>query len=325
MKRSIKAITIFIALTLLTVILADVARAAAKKPEKIRFAYQTAHTLFVVANEQGWFQEEFAKDGIAFEARVFVAGPPIIEAFAGGRLDFGLVGDQPALLARANGIDIKAVGVPLSGSKNLALVVPAGSEITSVSDLRGKKVGVTVGSVGQHLLYLFLQKNGLKPADIQQFNLQPPDIKLALSLRHIDAAVTWDPWISIIEEEKIGRPILDATGLKNNANVIIVAGQFAENYPDIVTRVLKIFRRAEKFVERNPEKAIAISAKATGYKREVQARAFHKFDYDIRLTDDVIRSIEQTALFLRESNILKKDVHVEDLVDTRFLKRIDAE
>ncbi len=321
MKR---LITTVIAAAILMFVAAGVAPAQSKKPEKIRFAYQTAHTLFVVANELGWFQEEFSKDGIAFEARVFVAGPPIIEAFGGGRLDFGLVGDQPALLARANGIDIKAVGVPLSGYKNLALVVPAGSEITSVSALKGKRVGVTVGSVGQHLLYLFLKKNGLKPSDIKQFNLQPPDIKLALSLNHIDAAVTWDPWISIIEEEKIGRPVLDASGLKNNANLIIVAGQFAKEYPDLIKRVLKVFLRAERFVEKNPEKAIAIAAKATGYKREVQARAFHKFNYDIRLTDDVIRSIEQTALFLRENNILRKDVNVNDLVDTRYLKSIGA-
>lgn len=319
-----KALTSVIVVAILTIGWAAVATAQVKKAEKIRFAYQTAHTLFVVANEQGWFQEEFAKDGITFEASPFVAGPPIIEAFAGGRLDFGLVGDQPALLARANNIDIKAVGVPLSGYRNLALVVPAGSKITGVSDLKGKKVGVTVGSVGQHLLYLFLKKSGLKPADIEQFNLQPPDIKLALSLNHIDAAVTWDPWISIIEEEKIGYPLLDASGLKNNANVIIVAGQFARDYPDVVKRVLKIFLRAEKFVEKDPEKAITIAAKATGYKREVQARAFYKFNYDIRLTSDVIKSIEQTALFLRENNILKKDVNVKDLVDTDYLKNIGA-
>ncbi|OPY70431.1 MAG: putative aliphatic sulfonates-binding protein precursor [Syntrophorhabdaceae bacterium PtaU1.Bin034] len=323
MKRSI--MTVIAVIVLIFVVVGVASAAESKKPEKIRFAYQTAHTLFVVANELGWFQEEFSKDGIAFEAKVFVAGPPIIEAFAGGRLDFGLVGDQPALLARANGIDIKAVGVPLSGYKNLALVVPAGSKITGVSDLKGKRVGVTVGSVGQHLLYLFLKKNGLKPSDIKQFNLQPPDIKLALSLNHIDAAVTWDPWISIIEEEKIGRPILDGSGLKNNANVIIVAEQFAKDYPDVIKRVLKIFLRAEEFVENNPEKAIAISAKATGYKREVQARAFRKFDYDIRLTDDVVKSIEQTALFLRESNLLRKDVNVKDLVDTRYLKSIGAQ
>ena len=322
MKKFITAVIVTVVATILSI---RPATAEVRKPEKIRFAYQTAHTLFIVANENGWFKEEFGNDGIIFDPRVFVAGPPIIEAFAGGRLDFGLVGDQPALLARASDIDVKAVGVPLSGYRNLALVVPTDSGIRNLKELKGKKVGVTVGSVGQHLLQLLLKKNGMKPSDIQQYNLQPPDIKLSLSLKHIDAAVTWDPWISIIEEEKIGYPIVDATGLKNNANLIIVSGQFAKDYPDIVRRVLKVFQRAERFVSKNPDKAIDITAKATGYKREVLVRAFNKFNYDIRLTPEVVSSVEQSAAFLRENNILRKDVNVKDLIDASYLKTIKAQ
>lgn len=292
------------------------------KPEKIRFAYQTAHTLFVVANELGWFQEEFAKDGIVFEAEKFVAGPPIIEAFAGNRIDFGLTGDQPALLARANNIDIKAVGVPVSGPKGLALVVPNGSKIASVKQLKGKKVGVTVGSVGHHLLQILLKRNGLKPGDIQQVNLTPPDIKTALAAGNLDAAVTWDPFISIIEEERIGRRLVDATGLKNNANVILVTGSFARTNPELVKRVLKVFIRAEKYVKANPEKAVTVVSRATGYKREVVARYIDNFDYNIRLSNEVVRSIEETAVFLRESNILRREVKVSELVDTSYLRAI---
>jgi sulfonate transport system substrate-binding protein len=295
------------------------------KPEKIRFAYQPVHTLLVVANEQGWFKEEFEKDGITFEADKFIAGPPIIEAFAGERIDFGLTGDQPALLARANNIDIKAIGVPLSGPKSLALVVPTGSKITRIKDLKGKKVGVTVGSVAHHLLYLYLKKNGLKPADVQVVNLLPPDIKTSIEQKVIDAAITWDPWVSIMEDEKTGRQIADATGLKLNANVILVSGKFAAAYPDLVKRVLKVLVKSEKWIKKNPEEAITISAKATGIKREIQAKVFAKYNYDIRLTPAVIKSFEETASFLRESNVLRKDVDVKSLVDTSYLKAIGAQ
>jgi sulfonate transport system substrate-binding protein len=295
------------------------------KPEKIRFAYQPVHTLLVVANEQGWFKEEFEKDGITFEAVKFIAGPPIIEAFAGDRIDFGLTGDQPALLARANNIDIKAIGVPLSGPKSLALVVPTGSKITKIKDLKGKKVGVTVGSVAHHLLYLYLQKNGLKPTDVKLVNLLPPDIKTSIEQKVIDAAVTWDPWVSIMEDEKSARQIADATGLKLNANVILVSGKFAAAHPDLVKRVLKVLVKSEKWIKKNPEEAITISAKATGNKREIQAKSFAKLNYDIRLTPEVIKSFEQTASFLRESKVLRKDVDVKNLVDASYLKAIGAQ
>ena len=295
------------------------------KPEKIRFAYQPVHTLLIVANEQGWFKEEFEKDGISFEAVKFLAGPPIIEAFAGDRIDFGLTGDQPALLARANNIDIKAIGVALSGPKTLSLVVPTGSKITRIKDLKGKKVGVTVGSVAHHLLYLYLQKNGLKPTDVKLVNLLPPDIKTSIEQKVIDAAITWDPWVSILEEEKNGKQIADATGLKLNANVILVSGKFAADHPDLVKRVLKVLVKSEKWIKKNPEEAISISAKATGNKREIQVKSFAKINYDIRLTPEVIKSFEQTASFLRESNVLRKDVDVKSLVDASYLKAIGAQ
>jgi sulfonate transport system substrate-binding protein len=318
--RALLVVTAFIITT--APCLADATKG---KPEKIRFAYQPVHTLLVVANEQGWFKEEFEKDGITFEADKFIAGPPIIEAFAGERIDFGLTGDQPALLARANNIDIKAIGVPLSGPKSLALVVPTGSKITRIKDLKGKKVGVTVGSVAHHLLYLYLKKNGLKPADVQVVNLLPPDIKTSIEQKVIDAAITWDPWVSIMEDEKTGRQIADATGLKLNANVILVSGKFAAAYPDLVKRVLKVLVKSEKWIKKNPEEAITISAKATGVKREIQAKVFAKYNYDIRLTPAVIKSFEETASFLRESNVLRKDVDVKSLVDTSYLKAIGAQ
>jgi len=315
------------ALTLLVAafIMAGPGLADAKKPDAIRFAYQPSHILFVVANELGWFREEFAKDGIAFDAKLFVAGPPIIEAFAGGRLDFGLVGDQPALLARANNIDVRAVGVPISGGKSLALLVPAGKTLANIADLRGKKVGVTVGSVGHHFLFLLLQRAGLKPSDIQQVNLLPPDIKQALEQKNLDAAVTWDPWVSTLELDGTATKVVDAVGIKNNANAILVSGAFARDYPELVDRALRVLIRAAGFIAEHPDQAAALAAKATGYRLEVVAHSLPNFNYDIRLSDAVLASYEQTAAFLRESGVLRKDVSVKDLVDTSFLERIGAQ
>jgi len=323
MRSSITAVLAALALTIgLT---CPTQAADAKRPEVIRFAYQLPHSNFVIATDQGWFKEEFAKDGITFEPRLFVSGPPIIEAFAGGRIDFGLTGDQPALLARANNIDIKAVGVPISGGKGLSLLVPPDSTAKNISDLKGKKIGVTVGSVAHHFLFILLKNAGLKPADIQLVNLSPPDIKLALEQRNIDAGIPWDPWLSILEEEHSARSLVTAEGIKDNANVILVSGQFAKDYPDVVERILKIFLRAEAFIKEHPQEAITIISKATGYPPNVVARYITHQSYDVRLTPTVINSFELTTSFLRDSGVLRREVSISDLVDASFLNHIGAQ
>jgi len=300
-------------------------QSANSKPDIIRFGYQTADVSFIVAKEKGWFKDEFAADGIELKYDKFISGPPMIEAFAGNRLDFGLVGDQPAIQAKSNNIDIKAVGVPISGPKTLGLVVPNGSQITSPKDLKGKKVGVTIGSVGHQLLYLYLQSNGLTANDVQQVNLQPADIKTALAAKNIDAAVTWEPFISTIEYENIGKEIADATGLKQNANLIIVPSEFTKQYPDIVKRVLKVFVKSAAWIKQNPAETIQIVAQDTGIKPEILAITLPKYDNDVQITDEVIKSVQQTATFLRGNNIIRQDIDVNELIDTSYLKAIGAQ
>ena len=75
----------------------------------IRFGHQPGHAQILIAKELGYLEDEFSKDGIKVETKQFAAGPPIIEAFAAGELDFGMTGDQPAIQGRANNIDLKAI------------------------------------------------------------------------------------------------------------------------------------------------------------------------------------------------------------------------
>lgn len=321
MKRLFRLIP---ATVLLLIVVATSAMAAqnSKYPAKIRFGYQPGHVLILIPKIHGWLEEEFAKEGIKIEYQKFISGPPIIEAFAGGRLDFGTTGDQPAIQARANNIDLKAVSVYASGYKSYGLVVPPGSNIKTPRDLKGKKVAITVGSVGHQLLYLYLKSVGLKVKDIQLVNLQPSDMKAALASHNVDAVVTWEPFISTFENDKVGIHLLDTKDIKNVVNMTLVTSSFAKEYPDVVKRILKVHAKAEKWVRDNPKKAVELVVKENGFKPGVVAEQIAKSNFDIRLTDAAVASIADTAHFLRENNVIRKDVDIRDLVDTSYLKAL---
>lgn len=313
-----------VALSLVAMLAAGPALGAPRggNPEKIRIGYQPGHTLVQVAKGLGWLDEEFAKDGIKVEYAPFISGPPLIEAFAGERIDFGTTGDQPAIQARANSIPLKAIGIYSSGWRNYGLVVPPDSKIRSPRDLKGKKVAVTAGSVGHQLLYLYLKSAGLSVKDVQLVNLQPSDMKPALAARNIDALVSWEPFISTFERENLGVHVLDAKGYKTLYNVILASEKYARQYPDIVKRLLKVYVRTEKWIRDNPKKTIDVMAKETSFKPEVLAEVIPKSSYDIRLTKEAVGSISDTSRFLRENGVIRRDVDVRDLVDASYLKAI---
>lgn len=293
-----------------------------KFPEKIRIGYQPGAVLLEVAIANQWFEEEFKKEGIKVECVKFFSGPPLVEAFAGNRLEIGLIGDQPLIQARANDIDIKAIATQSKDSKSSGLLVPPGSSIKKLKDLKGKKVATKVGSASHGLLIRFLEAVGLSEKDIKLVNLDPPNMKVALASKDIDAAVVWEPWVSIFEDEKIGRLLLTGDGYKKSISVIIASGQFTNGYPEIAERILKLFQRSAKFANSDPQKAAELITEYDGIKVNVLAKIIKNRVYDLRIDDYAITSLADSTKFLRDNNYIRKDINPQDLVDTRFLKAI---
>jgi sulfonate transport system substrate-binding protein len=333
-----KVWSILLALMVITVIVAGCGSSATKTenkesasaqqspPAKIRIGYlpSMAQAAFIVAKEKGWFEEEFGKETV-IEYQKFLVGPPLMEAFAGDRLDMGFVGDQPVIQAKANNIDIKIVGLCSATEKGAGLVVPVGSSISSPKDLAGKKVGVSVGSIFHQILLLYLKDNGLKPSDIKLVNMNPPDMKSAIATQNIDGAVLGEPWISMIEYEQTGRQIADTTGVKLNLNVITASTAFTRENPETIKRVLKVYDRAAKWLHDHPEEGFDLIAKATGMNREIVAKAVPKANYSVQLTDEAVRSITDTTAFLRENNTIRTAVNVKDLINSSYLKELNLQ
>ena len=104
----------------------------------------------------------------------------------------------------------EVLGVSQSGADPVVLFITDSSEggdavmarpgVTTIADLRGKRIAAQVGSVGAFLLYRSLAGAGMTVADVQMVNL-PPYRQIDPFLRgEIDAAVTHEPLRTAMEE-----------------------------------------------------------------------------------------------------------------------------
>ena len=85
---------------------------------EIRIATQPVplYSPIFVAKQKKWIDEELTKAGVqSIKWTSFAAGPPINESFAAGQQDICFLGDTPAIIAKAVGIDTRAIGVASSG------------------------------------------------------------------------------------------------------------------------------------------------------------------------------------------------------------------
>jgi sulfonate transport system substrate-binding protein len=126
----------------------------------------------------------------------FTSGPPMLEAMASGSVDIGGVGDAPPVFAASGGEAVEIVGaraVP-RGDQD-ALVVPKGSTITSITQLKGKKVAYGSGSSANYHLLTVLNKAGLTTKDVSLVNLQPAEALAAFTSGSVDAWDIWPPYV----------------------------------------------------------------------------------------------------------------------------------
>jgi sulfonate transport system substrate-binding protein len=132
----------------------------------------------------------------------FTSGPPILEAASGGSVDVGGVGDAPPVFAASGGESIIIVGArSTAGGDQDAVVVPKGSSITTVSDLRGKKIAYGSGSSANYQLLTVLKSAGLTTKDVTLVNLQPADALAAFNSGSVDAWDIWPPYVQQVQAD----------------------------------------------------------------------------------------------------------------------------
>lgn len=290
----------------------------------LRIALQPAALygpIFVV-KEKGWLEQELAPKGITVRWTFFESGPPENESFAAGEQDVGVMGDSPAIIARAAGQDTRIVGMAATGPQSLAVVIPKLSKVSSPAELKGKKVGVVKGSYAHHLLALVLEGAGLTLSDIQAINLGHAEIAAALQRGDLDAGAVWEPLLTKLQDEGTARVLQDGTGIKKGALVILATQSFASQNPELVTTVLRAYQRGHAFINAQPDEAAGLVSKDVRLSPDRLRKVLAKFDFDPELHPDDIEELLRTEAFMRSAGITKAAVDIHGFVDNRFASHI---
>ena len=146
---------------------------------------------FFVANAKGFFDEA----DLEIKTTQFSGPGDTIPPLIAGHIDVGLTTLYNLALAAGKG-ESSLNAVYLLDTSNGADAVVAAPEVKSVADLKGKRIAVTTGEVNHLLLTAALQSANLTEADVKLVNMNADDAGAALLAGRVDAAVTWEPWVT---------------------------------------------------------------------------------------------------------------------------------
>ena len=186
------------------------------------------------------------------------------EALRSNALDLGSTAGAAALVARANGTPIKVVDI-YSKPEWAALVVGEDSPVTSVTELRGKKIAVTKGTDPYYFLLQALKANGLSRNDVEIVNLQHADGKTALERGDVDAWSGLDPFIAQTVQESGSRLLFRNPDFNSYGTLNAREGFIADN-PEAVQSVVDAYEEARAWAITHPNELtelLAAEAKIT--------------------------------------------------------------
>ena len=165
-----------------------------------------------------------ALDGMA--ARVewsqFSAAAPLLEALNADAIDCGFAGDAPTTFALAAGVPARIISPTRASGASTAIVVPDGSPIRSLADLKGRTVGTNRGSVGHSLVLAVIETQGWAASDLRIANLLPSEARAALATDAVDAWSSWGVYIAQARLADRARIVVDGSdGLMTGLSYLV--------------------------------------------------------------------------------------------------------
>ncbi len=127
------------------------------------------------------------------EWRKFDSGTDVIAAMASGDVVLSELGSSPVAIAASSGVDLQLIGYSDVIGTAESLIAHEGSGIASVADLKGKRIGVPLGSTAHFSLMGALQHEGIAEGDVTIIGMKPDQIAASWDQDAIDAAWIWQP------------------------------------------------------------------------------------------------------------------------------------
>ena len=292
-------------------LLAAARPARATPPKLLKVGTQKGAAILSAARQQRSLETLLAPLGIEVQWVEFQFGPPMLEAMRVGAIHIGLVGDTPPIFAQAAKSDLLYVASHPSGAS--AILLPAGSTLQSLEDLKGKRIAFARGSSSHNLTVAALEKAGLGYADVQAVPLAPADAAAAFERGSIDAWTIWDPYYALYEARPGVRVLAESTGIAPQNSFIIGSRSYVETYPDVIGKVVGELARVGSWAAAHrPEIADLIST-GTGVPLDPTLRAVQRNPLQIRpISDADVRAQQEIADRFHRIGVIPARINVAD-------------
>jgi NitT/TauT family transport system substrate-binding protein len=297
---------------------------AAETMDPVTVAYSPFEStaLFWIAEDMHFF----ARNGLNVTLRRYDSGAGSLDGLVNGEADIAVgVTEFPLVRKAFQGAHVRTLGTIDRGEFNY-LVGRRDRGIVNITDLRGKRVGTTVGTIVEFHLGRFLLIHGLGMQDITLVDVRTPAGWVdAVADGEIDAIATAQPYVNAARD-RLGTNAVSWSVQSSQplfANVIST-DDWISAHPRQAARFLKSLAEAEEYRTLHPAESRAIVQERLDLDPGYMDTVWQQNQFSLSLDQSLILAMEDEARWMIANNLTdaRSIPDFRDYIDTQFLEEV---
>ena len=281
--------------------------------QTITIGYQKGD-IFNLAKIKGTLEEELNEKGYKVKWKLFTDGSALLEVLMSGSIDYGRTGNTPPVVSQGSDSDIAYVASSYSKAEGSAILIPEASTISSLAELKGKKIAVSKGSSAHYFLIKALASVGLTTDDVELVFLDPSESRIAFESGNVDAWAIWDPYTAAAETELNAQELTNATGFSTDRDFILSSKSFLADNEEVTDILVAQMASTLEWVNNNKSTIAIELADSLGISEEVAQTMVNRREYgmDASLTDEIMKEQQDIADTFYENGFITEQIDVTD-------------
>lgn len=286
----------------------------------------------LIASEQGYFK----KYGLQVELKEEDSNTTLLNDLASGAIDVAsdVVANDVVLESnKGRSWQIVAVADASIGADGIV----ARQDITTIKDLKGKRVAVEQDNFEELLLFAALNSEGLTLNDVTMVDLNAQDAAAAFVRQEVDAAVTYEPDFSQAVTTGNGRRLFTTAEAPNLIiDTIVFPQSIIDSAPDKITAFLRAFLDGVTFLQDHPTEAYAIGENyyhvpAAELATQIQRMNIYDLQDNVRAMShfagraSLYSSLTVSDQFLRQDGLIEQSVYPDSVITPNFIQNISRQ
>jgi ABC-type nitrate/sulfonate/bicarbonate transport system substrate-binding protein len=255
--------------------------------------------LIYVAEDQGYFSQ----NGLNVTLRNYETVTDATKGLENYEADISIPTEYVVLLDAFKKENISVIGC-IDKFQAVFIVGRKDHDIANITDLKGKKIGLTRGTQSEFNLGRFLDLNGLSIQDVTLVDLPPSQYLNALVNGSVDSIVAVQKYVDL-SKEQLGNNLVIWSTQSSQKGYMVLAGRndWIASHPETISRLLTSLIQAEDYLIYHRDEAKAIVQKRMNYSDDFMDAIWPYHEYSLTLDRSLITAMNDEGQWMINNNL----------------------